>query len=80
MDGSRTASNRSLQWGEKITEPVFESKNDYNTMYMLARKFGFADKMFKNIKVENGDVSAEDILRVQESSTTAFTEPSARID
>ena len=63
MDGSRTASNRSLQWGEKIVEPVFESKNDYDMMYMLARKFGFADQMFKNIKVENGAVSAEDILR-----------------
>ena len=32
-------------------------------MYLLARKFGFADLMFKNIKVENGAVSAEDILR-----------------
>ena len=30
---------------------------------MLARKFGFADRMFKNIQVENGAVSAEDILR-----------------
>ena len=63
MDGSRTASNRSLQWGEKIVDPVFESKNDYDTMYMLAAKLGFADLMFKNIKVENGSVSAEDILR-----------------
>jgi formate dehydrogenase major subunit len=63
MDGSRTASNRSLQWGEQIVPPIFESKNDYDTMYMLARKFGFADRMFKNIKVENGRVSAEDILR-----------------
>jgi formate dehydrogenase major subunit len=63
MNGSRTASNRSLQWGEKISEPVFESKNDYNTIYKLAGKFGFADRMFKNIKVENGEVSAEDILR-----------------
>src|SRR6202051_2446142 len=63
MDGSRTASNRSLQWGEKVVDPVFESKNDYDTMYMLARKFGFADSMFKNIKVENGAVLAEDILR-----------------
>ena len=63
MDGSRTASNRSLQWGEKIVEPVFESKNDYDTMYLFARKFGFADKMFKNIKVENNAVLAEDILR-----------------
>ena len=63
MEGSRTASNRSLQWGEKIVDPVFESQNDYDTMYRFAVKFGFADKMFKNIKVENGKVSAEDILR-----------------
>jgi formate dehydrogenase major subunit len=32
-------------------------------MYLLARKLGFAEQMFKNIKVENGSVSAEDILR-----------------
>ncbi|MEJ0095799.1 MAG: formate dehydrogenase subunit alpha [Methylocella sp.] len=63
MHGSRTASNRSLQWGEQVVPPAFESKNDYDTMYMLARKLGFADKLFKNIKVENGAVSAEDILR-----------------
>jgi formate dehydrogenase major subunit len=63
MDGSRTASNRSLQWGEKIVDPVFESKNDYDVMYMLAGKLGFADKMFKNIQTTNGAVSAEDILR-----------------
>jgi formate dehydrogenase major subunit len=63
MDGSRTASNRSLQWGEQIVAPAFESKNDYDVMYMLARKLGFAERMFKNIKVENGAVSAEDILR-----------------
>src|SRR5258705_12073770 len=63
MDGSRTASNRSLQCGEQIVKPVSESRNDYDVMYMLAKKLGFADKMFKNIKVENGAVSAEDILR-----------------
>ncbi|MDQ2944613.1 MAG: molybdopterin-dependent oxidoreductase, partial [Acidobacteriota bacterium] len=63
MDGSRTASNRSLQWGEKIVDPIFESKNDYDVMYMLAAKLGFADLMFKNIKVEKGAVLAEDILR-----------------
>ena len=63
MDGSRTASNRSLQWGEQIVKPIFEAKNDYDVMYMLAKKLGFADKMFKNINVENGAVSAEDILR-----------------
>jgi formate dehydrogenase major subunit len=63
MDGSRTASNRSLQWGEQIVKPIFESKNDYEVMYLLAQKWGFADKMFKNIKVENNVPSAEDILR-----------------
>ena len=63
MDGSRTASNRALQWGEQIVKPIFECKNDYDVMYMLARKLGFAEQMFKNIKVENGAVSAEDILR-----------------
>jgi formate dehydrogenase major subunit len=63
MAGSRTASNRSLQWGEQIVKPIFECRNDYDTMYLLARKLGFADRLFKNIKVENGAVSAEDILR-----------------
>jgi formate dehydrogenase major subunit len=63
MKGSRTASNRSLQWGEQVVRPIFECKNDYDTMYLLARKLGFAEQMFKNIKVENGAVSAEDILR-----------------
>ncbi|MFN4166591.1 MAG: molybdopterin-dependent oxidoreductase, partial [Ferrovibrio sp.] len=51
--GSRTASNRSIQWGEQIVKPIFESKNDYEVMYLLAKKLGFADLMFKNIKVEN---------------------------
>ena len=63
MDGSRTASNRSLQWGEKIVEPAFESKDDYEVMYLLAKKLGYAERMFKNIKVENNKPLAEDILR-----------------
>jgi formate dehydrogenase major subunit len=62
-NGSRTASNRSLQWGEQITKPVFESKDDNEVMYLLAKKLGFADRMFKNIKVENNVPVAEDILR-----------------
>ena len=50
--GSRTASNRSIQWGEQVVKPIFELKNDYEVMYLLAKKLGFADRMFKNIKVE----------------------------
>ena len=63
MDGSRTASNRSLQWGEKIVDPIFESKTDYEIMFRLANRLGFGEAMFKNIKVENGVPEAEDVLR-----------------
>ncbi|MBU3732479.1 MAG: formate dehydrogenase, partial [Beijerinckiaceae bacterium] len=62
-DGSRTASNRSIQWGEKFVQPIFESKDDYEAIYMLATKLGFADRMFKNIKVEKDRPIPEDILR-----------------
>jgi formate dehydrogenase major subunit len=58
-DGSRTASNRSLQWGEKIVEPIFESANDYWVMMKLAEKLGFADEMFKNIAMIDGKFGPE---------------------
>jgi formate dehydrogenase major subunit len=61
--GSRVASNRALQWGEQIVKPIFESKDDLEVMYLVAKKLGFADQMFKNIKVENNLPVAEDILR-----------------
>jgi len=61
--GSRVASNRSLQWGEQIVKPIFESKNDLEIIYLMAKKLGFADRMFKNIKVENNLPLAEDVLR-----------------
>src|SRR5262249_58244715 len=61
--GSRVASNRSLQWGEQIVKPIFESKNDLEIIYLVAKKLGFADQMFENIKVENNLPLAEDILR-----------------
>jgi formate dehydrogenase major subunit len=59
MDGSRTASNRSIQWGEKVVEPIFESASDYWTIYELAKRLGFADKMFKNIKMVKGKLGEE---------------------
>jgi formate dehydrogenase major subunit len=61
--GSVTASNRSIQWREKVVEPLFESKTDHEIVYLLARKFGFADEMFKNIAVEGTEPSIEDTLR-----------------
>jgi formate dehydrogenase major subunit len=61
--GSVTASNRSLQWREKVIEPLFESKPDHVIMYLFARKFGFADEMFKHIAVSGEEPNIEDILR-----------------
>ena len=61
--GSVTASNRSIQWREKIFEPLFESKTDHEIIYLFAKKLGFADEMFKNIKVENDEPLIEDVLR-----------------
>jgi formate dehydrogenase major subunit len=65
--GSRTASNRSLQWGEQIVPPIFESASDYWVMYKLAEKLGFAEEMFKNIEMVEGkygpEPSPESLLR-----------------
>jgi formate dehydrogenase major subunit len=66
--GSRTASNRSLQWGEKVIEPLFESKPDHTLMYAFAKKFGFEKELVKNIKLikdKQGwdEPEIEDILR-----------------
>jgi formate dehydrogenase major subunit len=63
MEGSRVASNRALQWGHKIVEPIFESRNDYDVMHDLAQRLGFGGEMFKHIEVNDGRVSAESILR-----------------
>ena len=58
-DGSRTCSNRSIQWGEKVVEPIFESANDYWVIYKLAEKLGFAGDMFKNIQMIKGKYGME---------------------
>ena len=58
--GSVTASNRSLQWREKVFDPLFESLPDQTIMYKLANKFGFAKEMFKQIKVENDEPNVEE--------------------
>ncbi|MFZ5556949.1 MAG: molybdopterin-dependent oxidoreductase [Pseudomonadota bacterium] len=66
--GSVTASNRSIQWREKVIEPVFESKPDHTIMYAFAKKFGFGAEFVKNIKVvkdKSGwdEPVIEDVLR-----------------
>ena len=61
--GSVTASNRSLQWREKIFDPLFESLPDHTIIYKLAKKLGMADEMFKNIEVKDDEPLIEDVTR-----------------
>jgi formate dehydrogenase major subunit len=60
--GSVTASNRSLQWREKVFT-FFEALPDHTIMYKFAKKFGFEKEMFKNIKVEKDEPLVEDLTR-----------------
>jgi formate dehydrogenase major subunit len=50
-EGSVTASNRSLQWRERVIEPMFESRTDHMIMYQFAQKFGFAKEFVAKIKL-----------------------------
>jgi formate dehydrogenase major subunit len=61
--GSVTASNRSLQWRDKVVEPLFESKSDHEIMYRLAKKFGFAKQWLNKVKVKNNEPVIEDVTR-----------------
>ncbi len=51
--GSVTASNRSLQWRDRVIEPLFESLPDEVIMAKFANKFGWADRFFRNIEMED---------------------------
>jgi Anaerobic dehydrogenases, typically selenocysteine-containing len=66
--GSVTASNRSLQWREKVVEPMFESRTDHMIMAQLADKLGFGKELVKNYKMVPGkggmmEPETESILR-----------------
>ncbi|WP_106743931.1 formate dehydrogenase subunit alpha [Yoonia maritima] len=53
--GSVTASNRSLQWRDKVVEPLFESLPDHVIMAKFANKFGWSDRLFRNIEMEDNE-------------------------
>ncbi len=66
--GSVTNSNRSVQWREKVVDPVFESKSDYEIAWLLSHKLGFGEELFRGIRFEPGrsdleETLADDILR-----------------
>ncbi|HEV7856977.1 MAG TPA: formate dehydrogenase subunit alpha [Herminiimonas sp.] len=52
--GSVTASNRSIQWREKVIEPLFESRTDHMIMYQMAEKLGFGKELVARIKLVPG--------------------------
>jgi formate dehydrogenase major subunit len=52
--GSCTASNRSLQWRDKVIEPMFDSRTDHMIMYQLAEKLGFADEFSRSHTLVKG--------------------------
>jgi formate dehydrogenase major subunit len=66
--GSVTASNRSVQWREKVIEPLFESRTDHMIMYQLAQKLGFDKELVAKTKMVAGkggmmEPEVESILR-----------------
>ncbi len=78
--GSVTASNRSLQWREKVIDPLFESRSDHAIMYDFATRMGFGDQLLgkrdgkQNIALMKAAGSyqepvVEDILREINSGT-----------
>jgi len=65
--GSVTASNRSIQWREKVIDPLWESRSDHMIMHQLAEKLGFGKELSKNYKMQKvkglDEPIPEDILR-----------------
>lgn len=65
--GSCTASNRSIQWREKVIDPLWESRSDHMIMHELATKLGFGEQLSKNYKMQKvkgrDEPVPEDILR-----------------
>src|ERR1035437_8799017 len=65
--GSVTASNRSLQWREKVIEPLWESRSDHMIMQQFADRLGFGKELSKNYKMQKvhgmDEPVPEEILR-----------------
>lgn len=49
--GSVTASNRSIQWREKVIDPLFESVPDHVIMQEFANRLGFGKELSVNLKM-----------------------------
>ncbi|MEO3471935.1 formate dehydrogenase subunit alpha [Roseomonas sp. CAU 1739] len=72
--GSRTSSNRSIQWGARIVKPIFESKDDYEAIYRLCgaidaasakrnMTFRLQSEVFATMDIVDNAPTSESILR-----------------
>jgi formate dehydrogenase major subunit len=59
-NGSITASNRSIQWREKVIDPLFESVPDHAIMQAMADKLGFGNELSKNYKMLKSKFAGKD--------------------
>ncbi len=57
--GTCTASNRSIQWRERVIRPLFDSQTDHAIMLAFAKKFGFDKELVKNYKMVKPDGDAK---------------------
>jgi formate dehydrogenase major subunit len=73
--GSCTASNRSIQWREKVIEPLWESRSDHMIMKQLADQLGFGKELVGKYKMQQvggmDEPMPEEILR--EINTATWT-------
>jgi formate dehydrogenase major subunit len=61
--GTCTASNRSIQWREKVINPLFESVPDHVLMQAFADKLGFGKELSKNFKMLDAKYAGQALER-----------------
>ena len=47
--GSVTATNRSIQWRDKVVDPLYEAKPDQEVLFALAKELGFYEEYVKSM-------------------------------
>jgi len=67
---SVTASNRSFQWRDKVVDPLFESLPDEVIMAKFVNKFGWGDRFFRKIEMEDAETPVVVSKRVSEGGLT----------
>ena len=75
--GSVTASNRSLQWRERVIAPLFESQTDHAIMYAFAKKFGFGHGVRQELQDREARRRAQ-VRRARDGIDPARDQPRAR--